>query len=114
MRDAGYWTRQLRHPVRFAGALDEILKEPETVLLEIGPGQTLSALAKQQGTQAESRVVLSSLRHPRDNQSDVAYILQTLARLWTAGVEIDWAALHGRESQPRRIPLPTYPFERRR
>jgi acyl transferase domain-containing protein len=114
MRDAGYWTRQLRHPVRFAGALDEILKEPETVLLEIGPGQTLSALAKQQGTQSESRVVLSSLRHPRDSQSDVAYILQTLARLWTAGVEIDWAALHARESQRRRVPLPTYPFERRR
>ena len=109
--DAGYWTRQLRQTVRFADGLGEILKEPETVLLEIGPGQTLSALAKQQ---AEARVVLSSLRHPRDSQSDVAYILQTLARLWTAGVEVDWAALHARESDRRRIPLPTYPFERLR
>jgi acyl transferase domain-containing protein/acyl carrier protein len=112
--DAGYWARQLRQTVRFADALGEILKEPETVLLEIGPGQTLSALAKQQGTQAEARVVLSSLRHPRDSQSDVAYMLNTLARLWTAGVAIDWAALHARELDRRRIPLPTYPFERRR
>lgn len=107
--DANYWARQLRHTVRFADALGEILKEPATILLEIGPGQTLSALANQS---AKDRVVLSSLRHPRDSQSDVAYILNTLARLWTAGVEIDWTALH--ESQRRRIPLPTYPFERRR
>ena len=112
--DAGYWARQLRQTVRFADGLGEILKEPETVLLEIGPGQTLSALAKQQGTQAEARVVLSSLRHPRDSQSDVAYMLHTLARLWTAGVEIDWAALHAHELERRRIPLPAYPFERRR
>jgi acyl transferase domain-containing protein len=108
--DVSYWTRQLRHTVRFADGLAEILKEPETVLLEIGPGQTLSALAKQQS--AATRVVVSSLRHPRDSQSDVAYILNTRGRLWTAGVEIDWRALH--EPKRRRIPLPTYPFERRR
>jgi acyl transferase domain-containing protein len=106
-----YWARQLRQTVRFAGALGEILKEPATVLLEIGPGQTLSALANQS---AKDRIVLSSLRHPRDSQSDVAYILNTLGCLWTAGVEIDWAALHSHEPERRRIPLPTYPFERRR
>jgi acyl transferase domain-containing protein/acyl carrier protein len=109
--DANYWARQLRQTVRFADALGEILKELETVLLEIGPGQTLSALANQQ---AENRVVLSSLRHPQDTQSDVAYVLRTLGRLWTAGVEIDWAALHTHEPERKRIPLPTYPFERRR
>jgi len=108
--DANYWARQLRQTVRFANGLSEILKEPETILLEIGPGQTLSALAKQQSD--ETRIVLSSLRHPRDSQSDVAYILNTMARLWTAGVEIDWTSLH--DSERRRIPLPTYPFERRR
>ena len=109
--DPGYWSKHMRQTVRFADALSEILKQPETVLLEIGPGQTLSALAKQQ---AETRVVLSSLRHPHDNQSDVAYMLRTLGRLWTAGVEIDWTAFHADESKHRRIPLPTYPFERRR
>jgi len=112
--DASYWTRQLRQTVRFADGLGEILKEPETVLLEIGPGQTLSALAKQQDPQAETRVVVSSLRHPHDSQSDVAYMLRTLGRLWTAGVEINWVALHAHEPERRRIPLPTYPFERQR
>lgn len=113
-RDPGYWARQLRQTVRFADGLAEVLKEPATVLLEIGPGQTLSALANQQRTQTEVPAALSSLHHPLDNQSDVAYMLRTVARLWTAGVEIDWAALHAHDSQRKRIPLPTYPFERRR
>jgi acyl transferase domain-containing protein/acyl carrier protein len=112
--DANYWTRQLRQTVRFAEGIAEILKEPERVLLEIGPGQTLSALVKQQGNGAGERLALSSLRHPRDSQSDVSYILNTLARLWVAGVEIDWSNFHSRESSPMRIPLPTYPFERQR
>lgn len=37
----------------------------------------------------------------------------TLARLWLEGAEIDWDEYHG-ASRPRRIPLPTYPFERER
>ncbi|MGW7078550.1 ACP S-malonyltransferase [Streptomyces sp. NPDC054866] len=36
----------------------------------------------------------------------------TLARLWAAGADFDWAVL--RDDRPvRRTPLPTYPFERR-
>ncbi len=37
----------------------------------------------------------------------------TLARLWAAGADFDWAVLRG-ERPVRRTPLPTYPFERRR
>jgi acyl transferase domain-containing protein len=111
--DAGYWTRHLRQTVRFSEALSEVLREPETVLLEIGPGQTLSALVKQQGNGAATRVALSSLRHPNDRQSDISYLLNTLARLWTEGVGVDWPAFNAR-GKHRRVPLPTYPFERRR
>ncbi|MBW2528589.1 MAG: type I polyketide synthase, partial [Deltaproteobacteria bacterium] len=39
--------------------------------------------------------------------------LAALAELWTTGTEIPWEALP-RERSPRRIPLPTYPFLRRR
>lgn len=36
----------------------------------------------------------------------------SVGRLWLTGADIDWAALHpGR--RPRRVALPTYPFERR-
>ncbi|MGV9878595.1 type I polyketide synthase [Streptomyces sp. NPDC003006] len=42
-----------------------------------------------------------------------AFLLDVLGRLWTAGEEVDWAAFHAGE-RVRRVPLPTYPFERRR
>ena len=40
------------------------------------------------------------------------WLLGTLARLWLDGCTVDWAALH--EGRGRRVPLPTYPFQRRR
>ncbi|MDT5271155.1 MAG: hypothetical protein QOH49_3341 [Acidobacteriota bacterium] len=84
------------------------------MLLEIGPGQTLGALARQQrGAANAPHAVLGSLRHPHDGQSDPGYLLNTLAQLWTAGVEVEWSSLHAHET-PRRTHLPSYPFERRR
>jgi acyl transferase domain-containing protein len=40
------------------------------------------------------------------------WLIRATAMLWLAGAEIDWTALHG--GSPRRVPLPTYPFQRRR
>jgi acyl transferase domain-containing protein len=39
--------------------------------------------------------------------------MAALGRLWQHGVEIDWAAVHAGERR-RRVPLPTYPFERQK
>ncbi|MCB0208983.1 MAG: SDR family NAD(P)-dependent oxidoreductase, partial [Anaerolineae bacterium] len=39
--------------------------------------------------------------------------LGKLAELWVSGVEIDWTLLYSRQ-RPKRISLPTYPFERKR
>ena len=38
-------------------------------------------------------------------------MLQSIGRLWLSGVEIHWEKLP-QAKQRRRIPLPTYPFER--
>jgi len=57
--------------------------------------------------------VIGSIRHPDDRKPDLDVLLGGLGRLWTAGVSIDWAALHA-DAARRRVPLPTYPFERRR
>jgi len=111
--DPEYWGRHLRQSVRFADGAGELLKEPNRVLLEVGPGTTLTTLAKQQGTNGQVQAVVSSLRHPNQQQSDEVVILKTLGQLYLAGVEVDWAALHQGESR-RRVQLPTYAFERAR
>ncbi len=109
--DPSYWVRHLRQTVRFSDGLSELLKDPQRVLLEVGPGRTLSTLAKLHPG-ARSRPMLSSIRHPYDRDSDAAFLLNTVGKLWLAGVPTDWAALYG--GKRRRVPLPTYPFERQR
>ncbi|MEM7200893.1 MAG: amino acid adenylation domain-containing protein [Planctomycetota bacterium] len=108
-----YWAKNLRHPVRFSDAAKALLDKDEHVFLEVGPGQTLSALVRQQGKPAKGRTVLPSMRHPQEALSDRALLLRSVGRLWLAGVRLDWPALH-RGEMHRRVPLPTYPFERQR
>ena len=108
-----YWAKQLRQAVRFSDGLEELFKEAQCVLLEVGPGRTLENLAKMQPSKTTEHVVVSSLRRPVESDSDIATILKAAGRLWQAGVQIDWTRLHTGE-QRRRLPLPTYPFERQR
>ncbi len=111
--DPEYWAKHVRNTVRFADGVKELLKEPDRALLEVGPGTTLCSLARQQIKQPTQRTLLSSLRHPQERQSDVAFLLTTLGRLWLSGQEVDWAGFYAHERR-RRVPLPTYPFERQR
>jgi acyl transferase domain-containing protein len=108
-----YWAQQLRHTVRFAEGLDELWKEPDRILLEVGPGQTLSSFAKRHRDTASGQIVLCSLRHAHDQGSEMAFLLDTLGQLWLAGVQVDWSGFSARQRR-QRTPLPTYPFERQR
>jgi acyl transferase domain-containing protein/acyl carrier protein len=113
--DATYWARHLTQPVQFAAGLQHMCSPSAPVFLEIGPGQMLTSLAEQYlaGRGLANRVALASLPHASDAQPDRAFILSTLGNLWLAGIEPDWTGVH-RHERRRRIPLPTYPFERQR
>jgi natural product biosynthesis luciferase-like monooxygenase protein/amino acid adenylation domain-containing protein len=111
--DPAYWAAQLRQTVRFGDGIALLLQEPERVLLEVGPGQTLSALARRHPDKSAAQLILASLPHRQDQQPEAAFVLQTLGRLWLSGVPVRWDALY-EERPARRIPLPTYPFERQR
>ena len=108
--DPNYWTRHLRETVQFAKGVKELYKETDVVLLEVGP-RVLSSLIKPNGTAVPK--AFPCLRHPSELQSDVAFLLQTLGRLWLQGVNINWRNFYARERR-QRLPLPTYPFERQR
>jgi phthiocerol/phenolphthiocerol synthesis type-I polyketide synthase E len=107
--DPAYWGRHLRQTVRFASGVQQFLKEPELIMLEVGPGRTLNALIRPHIKGAG--LLLSTLPGPKATSSEVQGLLEVLARLWLAGTKIDWAGLYPHERR-RRIPLPTYPFER--
>ena len=108
-----YWARHLRHAVRFSDGVGELLKDAERVFLEIGPGETLTSLTKRRTDKAADQLILSSIRHPREQQSDLAFLLGALGKLWLAGIQVDWTKLY-EEQHRHRVSLPTYPFERQR
>jgi acyl transferase domain-containing protein len=108
-----YWASHLRHTVRFADNLRELMVYPDMALLEIGPGHTLGTLARQQGSRVNSQLVLSSLRAAQEEPDGGLLLQQTVAKAWLGGVKIDWRGYHKREKR-RIVALPTYPFERQR
>ncbi|GAB1538963.1 hypothetical protein NUACC21_16280 [Scytonema sp. NUACC21] len=107
--DPNYWARHLRQPVQLATGISTLLQEPDRILLEVGPGRSLCTFAQKHSDSP----ALCSLRHPREKQSDVAFLLNTLGKLWLYGVQVDWLGFYANERR-HRLPLPTYPFERQR
>lgn len=110
---AEYWCSHLRQAVRFADGVATLLARAEQVLLEVGPGTTLAVLAGQHPTLSPHHVVVSSLPMGRDQAGDVGSVLAALGRMWQAGLEPEWEMFHGADIR-QRVPLPTYPFERKR
>lgn len=110
---AAYWVEHLRRTVRFGEGLERFFRHTDWLLLEVGPGQTLSGLARQHAEKPAEQVTLSSLPHRNDRQSDYSFLLNQLGRIWLAGARVDWRQLHADKNR-RRVSLPTYPFERQR
>jgi amino acid adenylation domain-containing protein len=140
--DPDYWALHLRRPVRFAAGLAALAEDPDGVWVEVGPGRTLATLARQQPRKPAAAVAsLAAAGGERDGDggtggtggaggtgdgdggtggtggaggdAELSCLFGALARLWLLGAEIDWKGVSGLERR-RRVPLPTYPFERRR
>jgi acyl transferase domain-containing protein len=109
--DPNYWAKHVRQTVRFADGIGELLKDPETALLEVGPGRTLATFANQHSAKTAGRTVLSSFLPSKDQE--ISQMLTALGSLWLAGKTIDWSSFYAQEKR-RRISLPTYPFQRQR
>jgi acyl transferase domain-containing protein/acyl carrier protein len=109
--DPGYWGKHLRRTVRFGDGLQELLGNPDRILLEVGPGETLAALARRHPDLSSRHLVLSSLPHPGKAHLAQPHLQFALGKLWLGGVPINWENFHAGERRCR-VPLPTYPFER--
>jgi amino acid adenylation domain-containing protein len=92
--DPAYWARHLRQPVRFAAGIEALCRELDPILLEVGPGRSLSGLARQVDP---GRPTLPSLRRPKDGESEEALLLETLGRLWVEGAPVDWEGFQASE-----------------
>jgi amino acid adenylation domain-containing protein len=94
INDTNYWAKHLRQTVRFAQGMQEILKVPNQLILEVGPGQSLSPLVRQTSGRPRSQGIVGLMRHSQDQVSDVACLFKALGQAWVAGVQVDWRAFH--------------------
>lgn len=111
--EPAYWLQQLRAPVRFADGVACVLADPASVLLEVGPGNTLAGLAGQQLKPEQRGQALSCVRGFQRQAADDAVLYGALGQLWSLGVKVDWRGFYSAERR-RKVPLPTYAFQRQR
>ncbi|MGB6152927.1 MAG: amino acid adenylation domain-containing protein [Pricia sp.] len=109
--DPEYWTNHLRNTVRFSAALDTVLASEDAVLLEVGPGQTLTALARQKKT-GRKTACIASLPLPAEGEDALRTTLNALGQLWANGIEPDWPGFYAGQSR-NKVVLPSYVFDRK-
>ncbi|WP_158500203.1 type I polyketide synthase [Sinorhizobium arboris] len=108
-----YWCDHLRKPVLFAQSVEAALQRGVEIFLEIGPRPILSNLGKlclSDHSEGEETTWVSALNDTVDDREHDAV---ALAELYKGGANLAWREVY-KEKKRRRVPLPTYPFQRRR
>ncbi|MBQ0923006.1 type I polyketide synthase [Saccharopolyspora endophytica] len=106
--DVQHWIDHFRRTVRFADGIAALCDGDQPVLVEIGPGDSLTKLAQARFPDARA---VTTMRHAKAERPDGPVLSDALGRLWSAGVE---SALPEVAGDPRRVRLPGYAFERHR
>ena len=106
-----HWARHLLETVRFSKNLAELQSRGEFQILNIGPGKSMSTLLRQ--NQIDDKDCVDASQGNPDNQSDLETIVSAVGELWERGASISWSDFFQDQSR-RRVPLPTYPFQRKR
>ncbi|MDQ2679117.1 MAG: SDR family NAD(P)-dependent oxidoreductase [Actinomycetota bacterium] len=108
--DAAYWVDHLRHTVRFSDCIATLAEDPGRILLEVGPGRTLSSLVRMHPDLKASQAAIAMMRHPDEAVADDAALLTAIGRIWAAGGPLDVDRLV-EGAEPRRVGLPAYAFQ---
>lgn len=89
--DPAYWARHATQTARFSDTLARTWQLGNPILLECGPGRTLSALAAQHPQRKLSRLgALFSLRQQYENEPDEDVLLRAIGKVWLSGVPVAW------------------------
>ncbi len=115
--DIDYWIQDSHEPDALPASAETLTQLGVDALVEIGPGSTIGrTFAAAWPDSPENPVVISTLASPSNDgepsESDDAFI-RAVAGAYEAGLNISFTGLFAGEA-PRRIALPTYPFQRRR
>jgi phthiocerol/phenolphthiocerol synthesis type-I polyketide synthase E len=113
-----YWVDHVCRAVRFYETIKNITdKDTSNIFLEVGPGNVLTTLVLRTVEDRAKNLALHSLPAIKylseEDKISSSQTYAALAKLWLHGIKVDWNSYYCKE-QRYRIPLPTYPFERKR
>ena len=104
-----YWRRHVREAVQFARGMATLRAQGYDTFIEIGPSPVLLGMGRA-CLPENSGLWLPSLKQGR---GEWRQILESAARLFVAGAELDWEGFD--RGYPRsKVSLPTYSFQRER
>ena len=106
-----YWTDHARGAVRFFDGMKTLEKEGYNVFLEVGPGSTLSGMARLCVTHEEAFGWATSIGQ---KVNDSRQILQGVGDLFVNGIEINWDKFCEHLPVRSKISLPVYSFQKKR
>lgn len=111
LKDPLYWVKHLRNTVRFSEGVENLLSKKHDVIIEVGPGNSLTKLVKQHIGLNDKIYTVNTLRHPLEKKPDSTHLTNAIGELWLFGVDINWKSYYKTE-QRNKISLPTYSFNR--
>ncbi len=113
MAAPAYWSEQILRPVAFADAIARAGQGGGRIFVEIGPGQALTAMARQTlGAQSGCGFASLSPTPVQDPLAAAPALGSGVGALWSLGAMVDWEGFNG--GRRRKVAMPTYPFERKR
>jgi thioesterase domain-containing protein/malonyl CoA-acyl carrier protein transacylase len=111
--DPGYWAGHARATVEFAKSTQYLKDQGYDLFVECGPRSTMCSLVRQQFTPEHPCTAIPTFGDTAENNAEWDALLFAMGSLWQNGVAISWDAFYAHEER-RRIPVPTYPFQRSR
>ncbi len=108
--DAAYWGRNMRSPVQFSQAIENLVYEGYTYFVEVSPHPVLSQNIQEcLQHKGKAGIVLASMHRERQERY---FLLSELGRLYTLGYQPRWQAFY--PENRRCVLLPTYPWQHQR
>ena len=105
-----YWVMHLRRTVDFSVGIEQVFALKSRVLLEVGPGETLSSIARFHPARPEYMTIINSMRHPKKVLHDGKVILTAVGKLWSLNIALNLNHIAGKGYKS---PLPPYPLEKK-
>ncbi len=111
VQTVAYWSNHLTHEVKFNEGIETLLRDENTIFIEIGPGKALSNMVRQHPYRKMNQVVTNTLPTANEDEPSDAYFNARLGQIWLYGGKVNWKNYRAQEHR-QKVSLPTYPFRK--